>query len=116
MIVGVTNCRKTFLLNPLTEIFNTFSNLASTSFAWVGTENAEYIFLNDLRWSPSVIQQHIFFVLLEEPLVHLPAPKTHYAKDIVFNKDTPIFVTRKNPTVFVKNGTIDEKVMETVMV
>ena len=46
MIVGVANCGKTFLLNPLNEIFNTFSNPASTSFAWVGAEKAECTLLN----------------------------------------------------------------------
>lgn len=116
MIVGAANCGKTFLLNPLNEIFNTFSNPASTSFAWVGAEKAECIFLNDFRWSPSVIQWHDFLLLLEGQLVHLPAPKTHYAKDIAFNKDTPIFATGKNPIVFVKNGTIDEKETEMMMV
>ena len=116
MIVGVANCGKTFLLNPLNEIFHTFSNPATTSFAWVGAEKAECIFLNDFRWSTSVIQWHDFLLLLEGQLVHLPAPKTHYAKDIAFNKDTPIFATGKNPIVFVKNGAIDEKETEMMMV
>ena len=116
MIAGVANCGKTFLLNLLNKIFNTFSNPASTSFAWVGAEKAECIFLNDFRWSPSVIQCHDFLLLLEGQLVHLPAPETHYAKDIVFNKDTPIFATGKNPIMFVKNGAIDEKETEMMMV
>ena len=51
MIVGVANCGKTFILNPLNVIYNTFSNPASTSFAWVGAEKAEIIFLSDFRWS-----------------------------------------------------------------
>ena len=54
MITGNANCGKTFLLNPLTHIYNTFCNPASGSFAWVGVENAECIFLNDFRWSPHV--------------------------------------------------------------
>ena len=33
MIVGVANCGKTFLLDPLNVIYETFSNPASTSFA-----------------------------------------------------------------------------------
>ena len=116
MIAGIANCGKTFLLNPFNKIFNTFSNPASTSFAWVGAEKAECIFLNDFRWSPSVIQWHDFLLLLEGQLVHLPAPKTHYTRDIVFNKDTPIFTTGNNPIVFVKNGAIDEKETEMMMV
>ena len=41
MLVGPTNCGKTFLLNPLNVIYNTFTNPASSSFAWVGAEKAE---------------------------------------------------------------------------
>ena len=33
----------------------TFCNPASGSFAWVGVQNAECIFLNNFRWSPQVI-------------------------------------------------------------
>ena len=49
MIVGPANCAKTFLLNPLTSIYKCFVNPASTTFAWVGAEEAEVIFLNDFR-------------------------------------------------------------------
>ena len=42
-------------------------------------------------------------------MVHLPAPKTPYAKGIVFEKDTPIFCTRKQPIIFIKNGVIDQR-------
>ena len=42
---GPANCGKTFLLNPLTIIYKTFLNPASTTFAWVGAESAEIIFL-----------------------------------------------------------------------
>ena len=35
MICGPANSRKTFLLNPLTSSYDTFSNPASMSFAWV---------------------------------------------------------------------------------
>ena len=49
MIVGAANCGKTFLLNPLNVIYNAFLNPACTSFAWVGAEKAEVLFLNDFR-------------------------------------------------------------------
>ena len=108
MICGLANSGKTFLLNPLTSIYDTFSNPASTSFAWVGAEDAECIFLNDFRWSQQVIQWHDFLLMLEGQVVHLPAPKTHYAKDIVFEKDTPIFCMGKQPFIYIKNGVIDQ--------
>ena len=51
--------------------------------------------------------------MLEGQVVHLPAPKTHYAKNAVFDKDTPIFATAKQSFIFLKSGVIDE--METEM-
>ena len=42
-------------------------------------------------------------------IVHLPAPETHYAKDITFNLDTPIFATGKGPFVFSRSGIVDER-------
>ena len=44
MIVGPANCGKTFLLNPLSEIYTCFQNPATTSVAWVGAEKSEVIF------------------------------------------------------------------------
>ena len=55
-----------------------------------------------------------FLLLLEGQLMQLPAAKSHYAKDIVFTGDTPIFAIGKNPIVFVKNGLLDEKETEMV--
>ena len=116
MIVGPANCGKTFILNPLSIIYNTFCNPACSSFAWVGAEHAECIFLNDFRWSQQIISWHDFLLMLEGQLVHLPAPKTHYAKDIVFDKDTPIFSTGKHAIIYIKNGVIDERETEMMTV
>ena len=99
MITGSANCGKTFLLDPLTLIFDTFCNPASGSFAWVGVQNAECIFLNDFRWLPQVIPWHDLLLMLEGHVVHLPAPKTHFAKDISLTSDTPIFCTGKHRLV-----------------
>lgn len=107
MLTGPTNCGKTFLLNPLNAIYQTFTNPASTSFAWVGAEKAEVVFLNDFRWSSQIIPWHDLLLMLEGQLVHLPAPKCHFAKDIAFDQDTPIFATSKQPLAFVKNGSVD---------
>ena len=51
MIIGPANCAKTFLLKPLSVIYNTFYNTAMGNFAWVGVQDKECIFLNDFRWS-----------------------------------------------------------------
>ena len=55
MIVGPANCAKTFLLNPLNVIFNTFSNPESTSLHGLARNRLNVFFLNDFRWSPAVI-------------------------------------------------------------
>ena len=107
MICGPANSAKTFILNPLTSIYDTFCNPVSSSFAWVGAQECECIFLNDFRWSVQLIQWHDFPLMLEGQIVHLPAPKMHYARDIVFDKDTPIVCTSKQPIVYIKNGVLD---------
>ena len=109
MITGNANCGKTFLLNPLTVIYETFCNPATGSFAWVGVENAECIFLNDFRWSPQIIQWHDLLLMLEGHVVNLPAPKTHFCRDISLTTDTPIFCTGKHRLMYVKNGIADER-------
>jgi len=80
IIVGPANCGKTFILKPLMEIFRCFANPASSTFAWVGVDNAEVIFLNDFRWSHQVIPWHDFLLLLEGETVHLPAPKNPFSQ------------------------------------
>ena len=76
LVKGSANCGKTFLLNPLNVIFNTFSNPASSNFAWVGARSAEIIFLNDFRWNPQVFPWHDMLLLSKGQTVHLPTPRT----------------------------------------
>ncbi len=110
MIVGPANCGKTFLLSPLTSIYEAFQNPATTSYAWLGVEKAEIIFLNDFRWSNEIIAWKDFLILLEGQPIHFPAPKTTYAKDIFLQKDTPIFATSKSPITYIgKYNAIDER-------
>ena len=115
IIFGSANCGKTFLLNPLNAIHYTFTNPVTSNFAWVGAESAEVLFLNDFRWSPQVLPWHDMLLLLGQT-VHLPAPKCHYAKHIVFETDTPTFCTDKHELVFIKGGCIDERETEMMRV
>ena len=55
-------------------------------------------------------------LLLEGQLVHFPAPKTHYCKDVTLEKDTPIFCTGKGPIVFGKASVIDVRETEMMQV
>ena len=54
------------------------------------------------------------WLLLEGRPVYFSAPKTHYAQDIAFEKDTPIFCTSKSEIVLIKGGVVDD--IETQMV
>ena len=93
LLVGPTNCWKIFLLQSLCNVFKTFCDPAGDKFAWVGSEEAEIILINDLRWSPELIQWDDFLRLLEGQKVHLPATKNNFAKDVSISNDTPIFST-----------------------
>ena len=107
LLHGVSNCGKTFLLQPLNVLYKTFTNPANDSFAFVGAESSEVIFLNDFRWSPQVIPWHNLLLLLEGQTIHLAAPKTHFSQDIVLDHDVPIFCTTKEPFTFVRAGVVD---------
>ena len=93
LITGPANCGKTFMLKPLCDIFDAFVNPASGTFAWVGVEEAEIIFLNDFRWSERILPWQDMLRLLEGDKIHVPTPKTHFAQDIILEKDTPMFCT-----------------------
>lgn len=116
MLIGPANCGKTFLLKPLNVIYHTFTNPASGTFAWVGVQQAECIFLNDFRWNDKIIPWHDLLLLLEGEPVHFPAPKTHFAEDILLDSDTPVFATSKNRLAYVKGGTVDERETEMMSV
>jgi len=84
-LVGPANCGKTFLLNPLNKLYETFTNPVTTSYVWVDSEKAEVFFLNDFRWSAELISWKELLLLLEGQTVHFPALKSHFVKDICLN-------------------------------
>ena len=71
-------------------------------------EQAEIIFLNDFRWSEKLISWQDLLKLLEGDAVHIAALKTHFWKDIIMNKDTPIFATSIFRIRSYSNGRINE--------
>ena len=116
MITGPANCGKTFILLPITVIYDCFSNPASNTFAWVGAEKAEVIFLNDFRWQPKLIQWQDLLLLLEGGLVHLPAPETHYSQDLTLAGSTPVFATSKHGIIYIAGGVVEERETEMMSV
>ena len=102
MLVGPTNCGKSFLLNPLEVIFRTFMNPATGRYAWVGLDECEVAFLNDFRWSSECINWSDFLLLLEGQTVHLPRPKNQFCTDLEIHRENtiPFFATSKSPIIF----------------
>ena len=74
-ITGPANCCKTFILDPLRVVYDSFLSPATCSYAWLGVENKEVIFLNDFRWSPVILPWADMLLLLEGHVVHFAAPK-----------------------------------------
>jgi len=108
LLTGPANCGKSFLLNPLTVIYRCFTNPAQNTFAWIGAENAEVIYLNDFRYSEKLMPWNNLLQLLEGAEVRLAAPKNHSPEDIKFTKDTPIFATSISAIRKYVAGTVHE--------
>ena len=96
-IHGPANCGKLSIVSPLKVIYNVFSNPTTGSFAWIGAEEAEIIYLNDFWWHPKIIAWPKFLQALEGDTVHLLAPKNLYSKDIELSRDTPFFCDLRCP-------------------
>ena len=116
LITGPANCGKTFILDPLRVIYKCFVNPATCTYALMGVETAEVIIFNDFRFNPIIIPWADLLLLLEGQPVHLSTPKTHFAKDIVLDSDTPVFCTSKGPILYVKGGSVDDRESEMMRV
>jgi len=98
LITGPVDCGKTFILNPVCDLFpDIFQNPASSTFGWLGVKKSNLIFLNDFRWSPRKKGGYIDWAdllkLLEGGHVTLPAPMNSNTKHIEVTKTMPIFAT-----------------------
>ena len=82
------------------------------SYAWLGVEDTEFIFLNDFRYTPAILHWSDMLLLLEGHVVNFAAPKTSYARDIEFTSNTPAFAMSKSSIVFIKGSVLDEKETE----
>ena len=83
MLTGPTNCGKSFLINPLKHIFHAFINPTNSTFSWVGAETAEIVYLNGFCWNEKIMACADMLNLLEGAPVHIAAPKTHFAEEIL---------------------------------
>lgn len=95
-LCGPANCGKSFLLEPLEQIYRCFTTPASNKYAWTGVDDAEILFLNDFRWKvQGPIEWSEFLNLLEGAPVKLNQPKNHFATDLIISRENtiPIFAT-----------------------
>ena len=81
VICGPANSGKTTILNPITTIFDAFTNPSSSKYAFAVAEETEVIFINGLRWSPDMISCQEFLNFLKGQNVHLAASKSNFAVD-----------------------------------
>lgn len=98
-LVGPADCGKSFLVQPLEEIYKCFTSPTTGSFAWVELEGKEVIILNDLRWTQSLIPWDDFLRLLEGGTVQFRRPGNSYS--------APLVISRSNSTAIFATG-IDE--------
>ena len=100
LIVGPSNTAKSFLLEPLTEVFEErcFTSPANTRFSWCGIENADVALLQDFRYSPELIDWATLLRLLEGTTVKLPLPRNYFKNDLVLpsSNKISIFATSKD--------------------
>ena len=103
LIVGPTNCGKSFLLNPLEIIFKSFVNPATGRYAWIELDECEVAYLNDFRWSTEIIAWADFLLLLEGQTVHLPRPKNQFATDMCIDRSNtiPFFASSKTDIEYI---------------
>ena len=95
-LLGERNCGKSFLLRPLTLIYQTFCNPASGSFNWVGAQDKEVILLNDFRYphidkgADKILPWQDLLNLMDVDKLFIQAPKSFFAENIEWTKRQPI--------------------------
>lgn len=114
MLVGPTNCAKSFLLAPLQEIYDCFSNPSNSAFNFVGALDKEVFFFNDLRYKANGVGDKEFLPwsqflnLLEGAPMNVPMPKNHFSEDVLWTKQPPIFATSDEKICRITNGRLDK--------
>ena len=106
LIVGPSNCGKTFLLTQINKIFKTFQNPATPSYAWLGVEYAEVIFLNDFRWSSVVIALKTSFHFWKVSRYTYPLGKRPMQRTFIWSKIRLFLQPAKLPSPTLESTTL----------
>lgn len=112
MILGETNCAKSFMLMPLTKIFNCFMTPSKGNYNWVSAPSKEIIFLNDLRYDQDgdakVMPWSTFLNFLEGATINVSMPKNRHAEDFEWSKRQPVFATAEHRIVRIVNNELKQ--------
>ena len=116
MIIGQTNCAKSFMLAPLQEIYDCFVSPSNSTFNFnfVGALEKEVLFFNDLRYKANGVGDKEFMPwsqllnLLEGAPMNIAMPKSHYTQDAQWRKRPPIFATSDERITRIMNGRLDK--------
>jgi hypothetical protein len=109
-LVGERNMGKSFLLRPLTLIYDTFCNPASGSFNWVDAPDKEVILLNDFRYpfqdkgADKILPWSDFLNLLDVDKLNVAAPKTFFSTNKEWTALQPIFGNGPSEIEYRVNG------------
>ena len=96
------------------ESFSHFE-IATGSFAWMGVEDAEIIFLNDFRWNPIIAAWADFLQASEGDIGYFPRPKTFCKQDVQLTNDTPFLETADGSLVPALEGTAIDRANPNMM-
>lgn len=113
ILVGGSNCGKSFLLRPLQRIYACFCSPAFNSYSFAGVEDKEIIFLDDWRFSAvdsKPIPWGQMLLLLDGAEVNLSRPRNIFADDFCLKESNtiPVFATGIAVPVYFVGGVLHE--------
>lgn len=113
MIIGDTNCAKSFMFLPLMHMFTCFTCPSGSAFNFVGAHEKEVLLFNDIRYEANgkgdkeFLPWKSFLNLLEGAPINIPMPKNHFASDVQWTKRQPVFATSDRKIIRIINNKMD---------
>lgn len=95
-IIGLTNRAKSFVMKPLSVIYQSFVPPDSGSHQLADLRGTELVWLNDFTWDPSFLAWSKFKTFMEGSPVRVAVPKTQ-GSNYTFETDSPVLGT--SPTI-----------------
>lgn len=92
-------------------MFKCFINLATGTYAWVGLDECEVVYLNNFKQSAELTVWNNFLFLLEGKKVRLARSKNQFATDMITdcNNTLPFIAASSKPIEFVGKYNVRDK-------